>query len=56
MNTKNTIMNEMNTKIYNYEITVLNAKNEPKVYKTTRTYTATTKSTTNKEAKERISK
>ena len=29
-------MNEMNTKIYNYEITVLNAKNEPKVYKTTR--------------------
>ena len=37
VNEKKTIMNEMNTKIYNYEITVLNAKNEPKVYKTTTT-------------------
>ena len=54
MNEMNTIMNEMNTKIYNYEITVLNAKNEPKVYKTTRTYIAKTNSTKNKEVKERV--
>ena len=54
VNEKKTIMNEMNTKIYNYEITVLNAKNEPKVYKTTRTYIAKTNSTKNKEVKERV--
>ena len=46
-------MNEMKTKIYNYEITVLNAKNEPKVYKTTRTYIAKPNSTKNKKVKER---
>ena len=44
----------MNTKVYNYEITILNAKNEPKVYKTTRTYIAKTNSTKNKEVKQRV--
>ena len=44
----------MSTKVYNYEITILNAKNEPKVYKTTRTYIAKTNSTKNKEVKQRV--
>ena len=44
----------MTEKIYTYDITIKNSKNEPKIYKTFRKYTSLTNSTKNKDIREKV--
>ena len=44
----------MTEKIYTYNITVRNSKNEPVVYKVTRKYKAITNSAKNKDVREKV--
>ena len=44
----------MTEKIYTYNITIKNSKNEPVVYKTIRRYTAITNSAKNKDVREKV--
>ena len=48
------ILHKMTEKIYTYNITIKNSKNEPVVYKVTRKYTAKTNSTKNKDIREKV--
>lgn len=48
------ILHKMTEKIYTYNVTIKNSKNEPVVYKVTRKYTAITNSTKNKDVREKV--
>ena len=48
------ILYKMTEKIYTYNITIKNSKNEPKIYKIFRKYTSLTNSTKNKDIREKV--
>ena len=48
------ILYKMTEKIYTYNITVINSKNEPKIYKIYRKYISLTNSTKNKDIREKV--
>ena len=48
------ILYKMTEKIYTYNLTIKNSKNEPKTYKIYRKYTSLTNSTKNKDVREKV--